>query len=331
MPPIVPARLTSTCVTSVPVRSLTVILSAPPSALKSIVSTSLRSMMMLPTSRVNRTRPPLAEMSKFSPTSAPLNSSVSMPSWPSTDVAAVARIPLEHVVAGAEQGRVVACWPSMKSLPSPPSSRSAPLLPRMVSLPAPPSTVSADEGGQVAGGAEDVVAAVHVEDEVLGRADVERERRGVEPVEAHARAVGGDGEDLGAVAAIDLGGVGAVAALEQVGVVARVPDHAIVAGFAEHLVVAVAAGQRVVAVAAEQQVVAALAEERVVAGLAEQLDRHRSRRSWCRCRRRRTARGRQGAVASSSVIVSLPARPKTWIRVVLATVAGPPRTTTRRR
>ncbi len=42
--------------------------------------------------------------------------------------------------------------PSMKSLPSPPSSVSAPWLPRIVSLPAPPSTVSLiDAGGQRGG------------------------------------------------------------------------------------------------------------------------------------------------------------------------------------
>ena len=92
-----------------------------------------------------------------------------------------------------------------------------------------------------------VVAAVHVDDELLGGADVDRERRGIEAIEAHARAVGGDGEDLGAVAAVDLGGVGAGAAFHQVAVVARIPDHAVVAGLAEHLVVAVAAGQDVVA------------------------------------------------------------------------------------
>ena len=97
-----------------------------------------------------------------------------------------------------------------------------------------------------------------------------RERRRVEAVEAHARAVGGGGEDLGAVAAVDLGGVGAGAAFDQVGVVARVPDHAVVAALAEHLVVGVAAGQHVVARAAEQEVEAALAEQRVVAALAEQ-------------------------------------------------------------
>ena len=49
---------------------------------------------------------------------------------------------------------------------------------------------------------------------------------GADAVEAHARAVRRDGEGLGAVAAVDLGGVVAVAALEEVGAAAGVPDHA---------------------------------------------------------------------------------------------------------
>ena len=106
--PGVAARSMSTCLTSVPVRSLTVMVSAPPRALKLMVSTPLRSMVMLPTSRVSVARPPLAEMSMFSLTLAPLNSSVSLPRLALDRVAAVARIPDEGVVAGAEQGRVVA-------------------------------------------------------------------------------------------------------------------------------------------------------------------------------------------------------------------------------
>ena len=125
-------------------------------------------------------------------------------------------------------------------------------------------------GGEVAGGGNEVVAAVGVEDQLLGGADIDAEGRRVEAVEAHAGAVGRDAEDLGAVAAVDLGGVDAVAAFEQVGVVAGVPDHAVVAGLAEHLVVAVAAGQGVVAVAAEEKIIAAAPEQDVVAGLAEQ-------------------------------------------------------------
>ena len=138
-------------------------------------------------------------------------------------------------------------------------------------MPVPPSTVMLDQRGQVAGRGEAVVAAVGVEDEVLGGADVDRERRRGDAVEADARAVGRGGELLGAVAAVDLDRVDAVAALVEVGVVAGVPDHPVVAALAEGLVVGVAAGQRVVLAAAEQQVDAALAEQRVVAGLAEEL------------------------------------------------------------
>ena len=67
-----------------------------------------RSMVMLATSRVNRTRLPLAEMSIFSSMLAPLNSSVSCAGLALDDVAAVAGVPDEGVVAGAHQGRVVA-------------------------------------------------------------------------------------------------------------------------------------------------------------------------------------------------------------------------------
>ena len=58
--------------------------SAPPMALTSMVSTLSRSIVMLATSRVSRACPPLAEMSMFSLTLAPLNTSVSVPAWPST-------------------------------------------------------------------------------------------------------------------------------------------------------------------------------------------------------------------------------------------------------
>ena len=270
VPPIVPARSMLTSATSVPLRSLTVIVSVPPSALSSTTSTSFVSMTMVPRLRVKRSRSPFADASKISPPLLPLNSIVSMPSWPST---MSLPSPGSHWNTSSPAPRnavSLPCWPSMKSLPSPPSSVSSPLLPRIVSLPAPPSTVMLDQRGEVAGRGERVVAAVHVHDQVLGRADVDGERRRVEAIEAHARAVRRRGEDLGAVAAVDLGGVDAGAAFHQVGVVAGIPDHAIVAGLAEHLVVAVAAGQHVVAGAAEQQIEAALAEQRVVAGLAEQ-------------------------------------------------------------
>ena len=94
--------------TSVPVRSLTVMVSAPPSALNWMFSTPLRSMVMVATSRVNRTRPPLAEMSIFSLMLAPLNNMRVGAGLALDDVAAVAGVPDEGVVAGAEQRGVVA-------------------------------------------------------------------------------------------------------------------------------------------------------------------------------------------------------------------------------
>ena len=115
-----------------------------------------------------------------------------------------------------------------------------------------------------------VVAAVHVDDQVLARADVDRERRRGDAIEADTGAVGRGGELLRAVAAVDLDGVDAVTAFVEIGVIAGVPDHPVIAALAERLVVAVAAGQGVVPAAAEQQVVAALAEQRVIAALAEQ-------------------------------------------------------------
>ena len=194
------------------------------------------------------------------------------------DVAAVARIPLEYVVAGAEEGDVVALV-AVDEVVAVAAEQGVGAVAAEDGVVAGAAVEGErDQRGQVAAGDDQVVAAVGVEDEFLGGADIDAEGRGVEAVEAHPRAVGGDGEDLVAVAAVDLGGVGAVAALEQVGVVAGVPDHAVVAGAAEHLIVAVAADEGVVAVAAEQCIVAETADDRVVAGAAVEGELDRARR-----------------------------------------------------
>ena len=86
-----------------------------------------------------------------------------------------------------------------------------------------------DQRREVAGGGEGVVAAVGVEHEVLAGADIERERGRVETIEAHPSTIGGRGEDLGAVAAVDFDRVDADAALIEVRVVAGVPDHPVIA------------------------------------------------------------------------------------------------------
>ena len=106
---------------------------------------------MLATSRVNRTRLPLAEMSMFSLMLAPLNSSVSVPAWPST----------MSLPSPGFQTKVSSPAPRRPtSLPRPPLTRSLPALPMMVSLPSPPLIVEADRlSGLERRGVDRVVAA----------------------------------------------------------------------------------------------------------------------------------------------------------------------------
>src|SRR5262249_54720410 len=127
-----------------------------------------------------------------------------------------------------------------------------------------------DQPGQAIARRDRVVAAVGVEDQILSGADIEGERGRADAVEADARAVGSDGEHLGGIAAVDLNGVVAGAALVDGAAVAGVPDHPVVAGLTEDLVVPSAAGQHVVAGAPEQGVRAVLAQQGVVAALAEE-------------------------------------------------------------
>ena len=64
--------------------------------------------MMLPTSRVKRTRPPLAETSMFSLCVGAEEEHLVVAGLALDDVAAVAWVPLEDVVAGAQERDVVA-------------------------------------------------------------------------------------------------------------------------------------------------------------------------------------------------------------------------------
>ena len=79
--------------------------SAPPSALRSIVSTSLRSMTMLPTLRVNARARRWPRCLEDLVRGAAVEQHRVGAVLAFDDVAAVARIPLEHVVAGAEEER----------------------------------------------------------------------------------------------------------------------------------------------------------------------------------------------------------------------------------
>ncbi len=128
-----------------------------------------------------------------------------------------------------------------------------------------------NQRGQSVARGESIVAAIHVDDEVLAGADVEREGSRIEAIEPDASAVGGHGKVFGAVAAVHLDGVDAVASFVQVRAFAGIPDHPVVAGLAENLIVAGAAGQGVVSVAAEELIIASLTQQDIVARLAEEL------------------------------------------------------------
>ena len=150
---------------------------------------------MLPRLRVKRTRPPLAETSKISLALEPLNSMRVGAVLALDGVAAVARVPLEDVVAGAQEGHVVALLAvdEVVAVAAEQQVDAVAAEDRVVAGAAVDGDL--DQGGQVAGGREGVVAAVGVEDQVLAGADVDGEGGGVEAVEADAGAVGGGGED----------------------------------------------------------------------------------------------------------------------------------------
>ena len=119
---------------------------------------------MLATSRVNRAREPLAEMSIFSAMLAPLNCRVSKPSWPSTMslpspgfqtkvssprpcCSVVTAAAVNEVVAVAAEQQVDAVAASERVLPVPPSTVRAirpasPLL--AVKVSSPPLALTAD-------------------------------------------------------------------------------------------------------------------------------------------------------------------------------------------
>ena len=124
-PPLGPRRSWSIVVTSVPLRSPTTMLSAPPRARKSMPSTSSRSIVTLAMLRTNRTRPPFATMSMFSLMFAPKNSISSVPSWPSS-------------VSLPSPG-----FHWNVSAPAPMKATSSPLSPKMASPSSPPRSVSA--------------------------------------------------------------------------------------------------------------------------------------------------------------------------------------------
>ena len=214
---------------------------------------------------------PLAERLMFSLALEPLNCNVSWPPWPSTTslpspgfqtkVSSPAPRKADVVAATADDGVVAVAADQ-----------------HVVAVAAGDGVIAraaidgeGDQRGQAVACGEDVVAAVGVDDQVFAGTDVEGEggRRGA--VEADPSPVGGDGEVLGAVAAVDLDGVDAGPTLIEVTALAGVPDHPVVAGLSEDLIISGPAGQNVVARTAEEEIGAALAQESVVSCLAEEL------------------------------------------------------------
>ena len=230
VPPIAPARLTLISTTSVPDRSLTVIVSAPPRALRSIALD------------VVEVHDDVADVAGEAHALAVGRGVEDLVDGAAVEqhrvgavlaldgVAAVARIPLEDVVAGAQEGDVVALLAvdEVVAVAAEQQVGAVAAEDRVVARAAVDGDL--DQGGQVAGGGEAVVAAVGVEDEasrevpmsIENGAGLRRSKRTRVPLAVAVNC-------LGAVAAVDLDGVDAGAALVEVGVVAGVPDHAVVA------------------------------------------------------------------------------------------------------
>ena len=131
-----------TCVTSVPLRSPTTMLSAPPSARKSMRSTSFKIHRHVGDVAGEEDAPAVGQdVDVLADVRAEEQHRVGAV-LALDRVAAVARIPLEDVVAGADQRQVVAAVADDEVVAVAAEQLSAPWLPRMVSLPAPPSMVS---------------------------------------------------------------------------------------------------------------------------------------------------------------------------------------------
>ena len=212
-PPPTAARSASTVLASVPVRSLTAIVSAPPRA---------RTADALDVVEVHddvgdvageaHARAVGGDLDVLADVAAVEVEQV-VAALALDGVVAVAGVPLEAVVAAAEERAGPAPWlPSTKSLPGPPSRMSAPLPPRRSSSPAPPSNVSCVSAREVSDGCHRVRAAEPEQDDALDRGGVElagpgRERADVRSIREHVDRVVGR-------RAVVPGGVGAVAAVD---------------------------------------------------------------------------------------------------------------------
>ena len=122
---------------------------------------------MLPRLRKKRTRPPFADASKFSAAVAAVEQHVVEAVLALDRVAAIARVPLEDVVAGAEQADVVALLAVDEVVAVAAEQRVDAVAAEDGVLAGAAVDRDPDQRGEVAGRRERVVAAVGVEDQVL--------------------------------------------------------------------------------------------------------------------------------------------------------------------
>ena len=263
-------------------------------------------------------------MSIFSLTLAPLNSSVSVPSWPST--VSLPSPGFQTNVSSPAPSRAVSLPrpPVMMSLPSPPSSMSLPSPPVIVSLPAPPSTVSwmrlARPLPAVMTSSPPLALRTRFSVVPMSRlngAGLTRSKRTRVPLAVIVK-VSAPLPPL--TSTVSMPSPPSMRSLPSPGfqIIRSLPASP------KTWSSPVAAGQHVVAGAAEQQVVAALAEQGVVAGLAEEQVVARAAGERVVAVAAEQLGGGSAPLVSSSVMVSLPPWPNTWIKAVLATVGVPP-------
>ena len=173
------------------------------------LSTSSRSIVTLATSRRNRTRPPLAEMSMFSLALEPKKSIVSAPSWPSMVSLPSPGSHWKTSSPAPMKATSLPLSPKTKSLPSPPRNTSAPCEPRSVSLPAPPSIVSLmTPAGSVVAVTPSLPPRALTTSESLAPFGVGDVHEGRQPEHGDRGARAEDVDDVVAVGAVDDDGVG---------------------------------------------------------------------------------------------------------------------------
>src|SRR5262245_6979772 len=127
-------------------------------------------------------------------------------------IAAVARIPDEFVIAGAELRCVIAA-PAIDDVVAVTADEQIVAIATRNSIVSRPAIErELDEPGEPVRRSNTIVAAIGIEVEVFSGSDIEKERSGIRTIKTYTTAIGRNGECFGSVAAVNLRGVGAVTA-----------------------------------------------------------------------------------------------------------------------